>query len=162
MIWHKGFFQPEIDAAIKNRGQAFENPDDVTESSSAEEVVVPSTPSKEFKIFTKDSGKFKVIKVEGYEDVSDLIVNLCSALGWPTKYSRYIEIYEHVTKVVGSKRYKKDRMCTPESKVFEIEEAWPESKNKDGIMTRELCYLYFDVMKGDKTPTQVHVAYGQI
>lgn len=53
-------------------------------------------------------------------------------------------------------------MCTPEMKVWDIEAAWPESKNKDGVMTKELCFLYFDVMKGDKTPTQVHVAYGQI
>jgi hypothetical protein len=92
---------------------------DADVSSSEEEVVVPSVPAvrvlvklllilqREFKIFTKDSGKFKVIKVEAYEDISDLIVNLCSALGWQAKFSRYLEIYEHITKVVGSKRYKK-------------------------------------------------------
>jgi hypothetical protein len=156
------FFQPEIDAAIKNRGQSFENPDDDNSTESSEEVVVAAVPAREVKLFTRDSGKFKVLKVEAYEDISDLIINLCSALGWPAKYSRYLEVFEHVTKVAGSKRYKKDRMCTPESKVFEVEESWPESKNKDGIMTKELCFFYFDVMKGDKTPTQVHVAYGQI
>jgi len=156
------FFQPEIDAAIKNRGQEVVGDKEDSTPSEEEEVVVATAPAREFKIFTKESGKFRVIKVESYEDFNDLIVSLCANLGWPAKYSRYIDINEHVTKVVGSKRYKKDRMCTPESKVFEIADAWPESKDKDGKMTKELCFFYFVVRQGDKTPTAIHVAYGQI
>jgi len=156
------FFQPEIDAAIKNRGKGFDDDERQESTESEEEVVVKTSPGREYNIFTKDTTKFKTVKIESFEDFSDVTISLCTSLGWPAKFSRYIDIYEHVTKVVGSKRYKKDRVCPPEAKVFEMADAWPESLNKDGQMTKELCFLYFDVKPGDKTPTQVHVAYSQI
>lgn len=155
------FFQPEMEAAIKNRGKAMVEPDkdDSTEESSDEDI----GPAESIKIFTANTTKFKELPVFPATSVEACVLQLVESLGWPKPYTRYIELVEHITKVVGGKRMKKERVCGVSEKVLQIKSAWPLIADKNGAMTNAYSYFFFRVSPSAKNvPTQLHVLYGQV
>jgi len=141
------FFQPEIDAALKNR--VVEEPDE-------EENVEPEedrTEKEKMKIMTT-KGSFLLIEVSEFDSAGEVITKFIKAANWPDQFLRHFDLLEVITKRVGSKRYKKQIRMEFTDNLFEKQAAWPVDK-------AESCYFLL-LPKESGVPTKVHVAYENV
>jgi len=147
------FFQPEIDAAIKNRAIDV-GPDEEEEvDGNAEEGEGGNL--EDMKIFTL-KGKYRVISVSEYDTAADALVKMLKSSNWPEQYLRHFDLMEVITKRVGSKRYKKQVRLELNENCWEKKAAWLPS-DKSGS---DSCYFLIAV-KAD-APTKVHVCYDNL
>jgi len=139
------FFQPEIDAALKNR--VVEEPNDEDE----EEVQLePEVEKRNMKLYNI-KGKFILVNVTEYDSVGEVLTKFLKVANMPDQFLRFFDLMEVITKRVGSKRYKKQVRLDFNDNLFEKEASWP-------VDNAESCYFLVNVKERD-VPTKVHVAY---
>jgi len=95
------FFQPEIDAAVRNRAVDVGPEDDGGEGGPQEDDV-----REDMKIYTT-KGKFRVISIGEFDTAGEVLTKMLKLANWPEQYLRHFDLMEVITKRVGSKRFKK-------------------------------------------------------
>eukprot|EP01124_Arcella_intermedia_P019342 TRINITY_DN26655_c0_g1_i1.p1 TRINITY_DN26655_c0_g1~~TRINITY_DN26655_c0_g1_i1.p1 ORF type:complete len:251 (+),score=55.72 TRINITY_DN26655_c0_g1_i1:31-783(+) len=135
------FFQPEIEAAIRNR---------VADAPEEEEepLNLDNAAKEDIKIVTA-KGVTRVVNINEYDTVADMINKMLKACNMPEQYARHFDILEVITKKVGTKRYKKQVILGLGDNVFEKKGAWPSND--------DACYFLFQAKA--EAPTKVHVSY---
>jgi len=154
------FFQPEMEAALKNRGKQKFDDVQASESESSDDDF---GPGESIPFYNAAHDKYKELHITPPLTAQEVILSLVESLGWPKPYARYIELLEHVTKVVGQKRMKKERITNPGDKVLALKAAWPMLPDKSGVLGHSQSWFLFRVSpSAPNVPTQLHVLYGQI
>eukprot|EP01125_Pyxidicula_operculata_P015009 TRINITY_DN5071_c0_g1_i1.p1 TRINITY_DN5071_c0_g1~~TRINITY_DN5071_c0_g1_i1.p1 ORF type:complete len:271 (-),score=59.99 TRINITY_DN5071_c0_g1_i1:131-943(-) len=154
------FFQPEIDLAVANRAKPADGDqaDDGPVPDDDQPPPVDDAVEREtMKVVTKRGG-FRLIEVFAFDTASDVILKFLDKVGWPHQYLRYLDLCEVVIKIVGTKRYKKEKRIDPQTVVWDVREQWPLTVNKDGSKSsNENCFLLLNTLPD--APTKVFTSY---
>jgi len=145
------FFQPEIDAAIRNRVIDGGGDDDDDDGGAPDEG-----EKEDMKIYTS-KGKFRVVSISEYDTVTIVTAKMIKVCNWPEQYLRHFALMEVITKRVGTKRYRKQNQMESNDICWEKKRSWPPSDKSDGS---ENCYFLIGVK--DDAPTKVHVSYDNL
>jgi len=144
------FFQPEIDAAIRNRAI------DVGDEDQEEDGATGDAGQQEdIKIYTTN-GKYRVITVSEYDTAAEVLEKMLKISNWPEQYLRFFDLVEVITKRAGSKRFKKQVRIELNDNCWEKKAAWVPFNKADP----DSCYFLIAI-KTD-APTKVHVCYDNI
>lgn len=139
------FFQPEIEAAVKNRAEQEAEPE-------LDEDVQGEEDGSEVKIYTR-TGAFKVIKITDYDTTQDVIQKMLKICEWPLQFTRSVELFQVTTKRAGTKKYKKQEQLPEDAILVDVQNNWPK--------VADLACHFMLSIKAD-APTKVHVAYDNL
>jgi len=139
------FFQPEIEAAIKNRQVSADAEEDG-------EIQDQPDVGTSVKIFTR-TGAVQIVKITEDDTATDVIQKVLKARDWPQQYTRHLDLFNVTTKRVGTKKFRKQTQIPEDALVMDVLKSWPT-----GPAAADLACNFMLSCK-EEAPTKVHVAY---
>jgi len=139
------FFQPEIEAAVKNRQVSADAEEDGEHQDQPDE----GTPVK---IFTR-TGAVQIVKITENDTATDVIQKVLKARDWPMQFTRHMDLFNVTTKRVGTKKFRKQAQIPEDGLVMDVYNSWPT-----GPAAADLACNFMLSCK-EEAPTKVHVAY---